>query len=151
MPNERPYWNMEMESILGSERMREIQLEGLRARAENLFRHAPYFRRRMEACGIEPRDVRSLEDWSRALPVFTKTSYRELMEECGGDVYRMLDEILPVSPGDLVSMAATSGTTGDPQPYPLTQSDLDDFWGEYILRAYGSKAGLSDGACPCVA
>lgn len=144
MPNERPYWNMEMESILGSERMRELQVEGLHARAESLFRHAPYFRRQMEARGIQPRDVRSLEDWSRAIPVFTKASYRELMDECGGDVYRMLDETLPVSPADLVCMAATSGTTGDPQPYPLTQSDLDDFWGEYILRARW-RAGVRPG------
>jgi len=144
MTTDRPYWNMEMESILGSERMREIQVQRLQARAEGLVQHAPYFRRRMEANGVKPRDIRSLEDWSRAVPVFTKASYRALVEECGGDVYRMLDETLPVPLGDLVCMAATSGTTGDPQPYPTTQSDLDEFWGEYILRARW-RAGVRPG------
>ncbi len=136
MVSERPYWNMEMETILGDEPMRRIQLKRLHARIEQLFEHAPYFRRQMEERGIAgPRDVKTLADWPRALPVFTKASYRALMEECGNDVYRMLDDTLPAPLSDLVCMAATSGTTGDPQPYPLTQTDLDDFWGEYLLRA----------------
>jgi len=131
---ERRYWNMEMEPILGSERMREIQLDRLQKRAVQLFEHAGYFRRRMRERGVEPQDIKSLEDWARALPPFTKADYRSLMDECGNDVYRLLEEILPVPLNDLVCMAATSGTTGDPQPYPLTSEDAD-LWGEFILRA----------------
>jgi len=41
-------------------------------------------------------------------------------------------------------MAATSGTTGDPQPYPLTRSDIDELWGEYLLRARW-RAGVRPG------
>ncbi len=141
---ERPYWNMDMEPILGTERMRDIQLERLRARAAQLFAHAPYFRRRMEARGAKPGDIQTLEDWARALPPFSKADYRALMEECGGDVYRFLDETLPVPLGALVCMAATSGTTGDPQPYPLTRDDLDALWGEYLLRARW-RAGVRPG------
>jgi phenylacetate-CoA ligase len=132
----RPYWNMEMESLLGSEQMRAIQLQRLQRRVAGLFEHAPYFRRCMEANGVrQPEDIECLEDWSRALPPFTKTAYREVVEACEGDIYRFLDETLPVSLDDLVCMAATSGTTGDPQPYPLTRSDIDDLWGEFMLRA----------------
>jgi phenylacetate-CoA ligase len=143
--SERRYWNPKMESLLGTRKMRTLQLRRLRSRVAEIFEHAPYFRRRMQENGVAgPEDIRTLEDWGRALPPFTKVDYRSLMEECGGDVYRYLDETLPVPIGDLVTMAATSGTTGEPQPYPLTRTDLDDYWGEFLLRARW-RAGVRPG------
>jgi phenylacetate-CoA ligase len=135
---------MEMETQLGSAFMRELQLERLRALAARLFEHAPYFRRRMQERGVQPGDIKSHGDWARALPPFTKADYRELVESCEGDVYRLLDETLPVPLEDLVCMAATSGTTGDPQPYPLTREDTEQLWGEYLLRARW-RAGVRPG------
>jgi len=133
--SDRPYWNMEMESLLGSEKMQAIQLERLRMRIADLFVHAPYFRDVMHERGIKhPQEVKSLDDWAQALPPFTKTVYRDVVEACDGDIYRFLDETLPVPLDDLVCMAATSGTTGDPQPYPLTRADIDHLWGEFMLR-----------------
>lgn len=142
---DRPYWNMEMEPLLGGEAMRAIQLERLRDRVGRLLAHAPYFARQLRERGLEdPRELRSLADWSRALPRFTKADYRELLDACGGDVYRLLDETLAVPPEELVCMAATSGTTGEPQPYPLTREDLDGLWGEFLLRARW-RAGVRPG------
>jgi phenylacetate-CoA ligase len=141
---DRPYWDMAMEPLFGSERMRLVQLDRLRQRVDDLWEHAPYFRRRMQATGFAPGDLKSLADWSAATPVFTKADYRALMDECGNDVYRMLDETLPVPVGQLVTMAATSGTTGDPQPYPLTETDIQDLWGEFMLRARW-RSGLRAG------
>jgi len=133
---ERPYWNMEMEPLLGTEQMRRIQLERLHKRIGDLFEHAPYFRTEMQQRGVAaPEDVKSLEDWGKALPPFTKAVYRDVVDACDDDIYRFLDETLPVPIDSLVCMAATSGTTGDPQPYPLTRVDIDDLWGEFILRA----------------
>jgi len=142
---ERPYWNMEIEPRLGSDAVRALQLERLRQRVADLQVHAPYFRRRLEAGGLRrPEDLRSLEDWARVLPPFTKNDYRELMEACAGDVYRFLDETLPVPLESLVCMAATSGTSGAPQPYPLTRSDVDALWGEFMRRARW-RAGVRPG------
>lgn len=136
MTGDRPYWNMEIEPWLGSERLHALQLERLRDRVGQLIEHAPYFRARLQQGGVRaPRDIARLEDWSKALPPFTKADYRALIEQCANDIYRLLDETLPVPPSDIVCMAATSGTTGDPQPYPFTRVDLDDFWGEYLRRA----------------
>lgn len=133
--NARPYWNMEMESLLGTERMRAIQLERLQRRVDDLLVHAPFFAEQLRARGVtRGADIRSLEDWSRALPPFTKQVYREAVDARDNDIYRFLDDTLPVPLSELVTMAATSGTTGDPQPYPLTRSDLDDLWGEFMLR-----------------
>jgi phenylacetate-CoA ligase len=136
---------MEIEPWLGSARIRALQLERLRARVGQLFAHAPYFRRRMEERGVRgPGDIRTLDDWARALPPFGKADYRALFEECEGDVYRLLDETLPVPLSDLVCMAATSGTTGEPQPYPLTRADVDELWGE-VLRRGRWRAGVRPG------
>lgn len=141
----RRYWNPEIEAILGSGRIAALQLTRLRARLGQLFEHAPYFARRMRDNGVgRPEDLQTLADWPRALPPFTKADYRALMDECGNDVYRFLDQTLPVPLSELVTMAATSGTTGDPQPYPLTRSDIDQFWGEFVLRARW-RAGVRPG------
>jgi len=127
---------VDVESRLGSDAIRALQLERLQKRVGSLIEHAPYFRDQMAERGVtSPRDIRSLSDWSRALPPFTKAVYRELVERCDNDIYRFLDETLPVPISEIVCMAATSGTTGDPQPYPFTRTDLDDFWGEYLRRA----------------
>lgn len=132
---DRPYWNMEIEPYLGTERIRALQLARLRKRVDQLFEHAPYFRRRLEKNGVRSgADIRTLEDWARALPPFTKEDFRALFMECGMDIYRFLDEVLPVPISDLVCMAATSGTTGEPQPYPLTRSDIEEGWGEPLRR-----------------
>src|SRR5206468_1875641 len=89
----RRYWNPEVEERLGTPGMRELQLERLRVRIGQLFTHAPYFRARMEAEGLRgASDLRSLEDWPRAMPVFTKGDFRDLMEACDNDVYRLLDD-----------------------------------------------------------
>ncbi len=143
--SERKYWRPEFEEILGTERMRDIQLERLRKRVGELFEHAGYFRCRMEARGVHgPEDIKTLEDWPRALAPFTKADYRALMEECAHDVYRFLDATLPVPLSELVTMAATSGTTGEPQPYAFTRVDLDELWGEYLQRGYW-RAGVRPG------
>ena len=132
---ERRYWNMDIEPYLGTERIRALQLERLHKRVDQLFEHAPYFRRRMEKNGVRSgADIRTLEDWARALPPFTKEDFRALFMECGMDIYRFLDEVLGVPLSDLVCMAATSGTTGEPQPYPLTRSDIEELWGEPLRR-----------------
>lgn len=141
----RPYWNMEVEPWLGDERIAALQLERLRARVGGLLDHAPFFARRLRERGVNrPEDIGSLADWQRALPPFTKKDYRDLFEACDDDVYRLLDDTLPVALEDLVCMAATSGTTGDPQPYPFTRSDLDDLWGEFMRRARW-RAGVRPG------
>jgi phenylacetate-CoA ligase len=134
-----------MEPLLGSERMREIQLARLQRRVDELLRHAPFFARTLRARGIaRGADLASLDDWPRALPPFTKVDYRGLIEASGGDVYRALDDLLPVPIETLVCMAATSGTTGEPQPYPLTREDIDLLWGEFLRRARW-RAGVRPG------
>lgn len=140
-----PYWRPEVESILGTEQMRRVQLERLQVRVRDAINHAPYFARKFRERGVKSaEDISSLEDYARALPAFTKSDYRKLYEECGNDANRLLEQILPFPLDEIVTMAATSGTSGAPQPYPLTRSDLDDLWGEYLMR-FRWRAGVRPG------
>lgn len=75
----------------------------------------PFYRRLWGKAGIEPGDIRSLEDIAM-LPVFSKSDLMESVDRCPpiGD-YHGLDAH-PEGPRPQVVIQTTSGTTGKPQP-----------------------------------
>ena len=60
------YFDREAET-LPRERLERLQLKRLRATLKNAYDNVALHRRRMDAAGVRPRDVRALED-VRALP-----------------------------------------------------------------------------------
>ena len=95
----------------------------LRAIQEGRFRRCletawatPFYRRLWGEAGLEPGDVRSLEDLPR-LPVFSKSDLMRSVESHPpfGDYYRHRDDQEDSRPAGLV-IQTTSGTTGTPQP-----------------------------------
>lgn len=123
--SERAYRNMEMESILNSREMRGIQLEKLKRLVTRLYEGKPYWRERMKRADVRPGDIKTLEDFARRIPVFDKVQRRKLSEECGMDMAKVVDLTIGVPMDRLVLMAATSGTTGEPTPYPMTAFDIE--------------------------
>ena len=123
--SERAYRNMEMESILNSREMRGIQLEKLKKLVTRLYEGKPFWRERMKGAGVRPDDIKTLEDYSRRIPVFDKAQRRKVTEDCGLDMARVVDCLIGVPMEKLVLMAATSGTTGEPTPYPMTAYDIE--------------------------
>jgi phenylacetate-CoA ligase len=75
----------------------------------------PFYHRRWRAVGLEPADVRSLEDITK-LPVFSKSDLIDSIERHPpfGD-FTGMDSFHPDERPPVV-MATTSGTTGRPQP-----------------------------------
>ena len=65
----------EMET-LPRERLEALQLERLRATLKNACEHVPLHRTRLDAAGVKPDDVRSLDDMQR-LPFTQKTDLRD--------------------------------------------------------------------------
>lgn len=139
----RPYWDMDVEPLLDEPGMRDLQWLKLQRRLEEAYEHAPYWRRRLEAAGAEPKTVTSWDDFAQRVPVFTKADYRDLADQNDGEMPRILADLLGPAAKDMVAVAATSGTTGDPTPYPLTPRDLH-LWGELTRRA-AWRAGLRPG------
>ncbi|WP_446831988.1 phenylacetate--CoA ligase family protein [Candidatus Foliamicus sp.] len=95
----------------------------LRAIQEGRFRRCleqawatPFYRRLWSESGLEPGDVRSLEDLPK-LPIFSKADLMKSVERHPpfGDYHRQREGDPEAPPAGLV-MQTTSGTTGAPQP-----------------------------------
>jgi phenylacetate-CoA ligase len=134
MQEERPYWNMEIEPMLNTPEMREIQLKKLKVFLRRLCDNAPFYKKQFDELGVVPEKINSLNDFSSAVPLFDKEGLRAMVVEFGGDILAVLDQIMPVSVDDLSIMSTTTGTTGIPTPYPMTWHDMEDVWGEAMVR-----------------
>lgn len=83
------------------ERLQRLQLERLQALLRCAYAHTPYWRELMDARGIHPEDIRSLDDLCR-FPLLEKNTLRERREEM---VWR--------GEGTRLQMVRTSGSTNE--------------------------------------
>jgi phenylacetate-CoA ligase len=72
---------------------------------------------------VKPSDVKSLDDLQK-IPIYGQPQMRELLSEVGFDMKKILEMTMGEGVNDIYVMAATSGTTGIPTPYPVTRSSL---------------------------
>jgi phenylacetate-CoA ligase len=131
---ERPYWNMEIEPLLNTPEMAKIQLERLRKQLARLKANAPFYSRMMERNKLDPERLRGFDEFKDKIDIFTKATWRQIVEDCGGDMLKALDEKIACSIDELDWIATTTGTTGVPSPYAFTNRDIDTMWGEYHAR-----------------
>ncbi len=117
---------------LPAARLRELQLARLRAIVERAYQHVALFRQRMDARGLTPASLATLEDLA-ALPFTVKTDLR--------DSYPFGLFASPAS--EIVRLHASSGTTGKPIVVAYTQRDLD-VWTQVMLRTFAA-CGLHKG------
>ncbi len=104
------------------ERIRAIQLEKLIAQVEWTYERVPWYRERMDAMGVSPRDIRTLED-VRKLPFTDKTALRDTFPF--GLFAVPLDQV--------VELHASSGTTGKPIVVGYNDRDME-VWSDCIAR-----------------
>jgi phenylacetate-CoA ligase len=119
-PGSAAYWAPELETA-PQERLREIQSQKLAAAVRFAHARIPFYRRRFEAIGLEPGDVRSLDDLGR-LPITTK---QEMAADLDADppwgTYTSVDDRLWREHGWQTFMS--SGTTGRPRVFRYTSFD----------------------------
>lgn len=114
-------WNRERECA--SRRQIEAwQLEGLKNTVNNLWENVPPYRKKMEARGVEPRHIQTLQDLA-LLPFTIKDDLR--------DNYPF--GLFAVPQEKVVRLHASSGTTGKPTVVGYTQNDLN-LWTELVAR-----------------
>ncbi|MCE5206790.1 MAG: phenylacetate--CoA ligase family protein [Chloroflexi bacterium] len=139
-PN-RPYWNMEIEPLLNTPEMQKIQLHKLKTMLVRLKANAPFYTKMITQSGLDPEKLTGFDEFKDKITLFNKEALRNLVMECGGDILKAIEQIMPVSVDDIDYMGTTTGTSGIPTPYPLTRRDIDKIWGEVMVR--GSwRAGL---------
>ena len=116
------YWDREFETM-PREKIRELQLERLRATLDRVYNNVPFYKKAMDERGIKPSDIKSIND-VRKLPFTIKQDLR--------DNYPFGLFAVPME--DVVRVHASSGTTGKPTVVGYTQNDIDT-WSVLIARA----------------
>ena len=124
------YWNKDMECATLSE-MKAIQSFRLSQTVRRVYENVPVYRERMDAVGVKPEDIQSVEDLYK-LPFTCKQDLR--------DTYPY--GLFAVPMDQVVRVHASSGTTGKQIVVGYTQKDLDT-WSECCARAL-SAAGATN-------
>lgn len=115
------FWDKEIECI-EEEKLRELQLERLKATIKRAYEKVPYYRKKFDEAQVSPDDIKKLED-IRKIPFTSKADLRE--------VYPFGMFASPLS--EIVEIHMSSGTTGKPVVAGYTLSDIE-IWGEVMAR-----------------
>jgi phenylacetate-CoA ligase len=115
------------------------RLENERLQKQIAYNHAssPYYRSKLDAAGICPADIRSVEDLAR-IPFMEKS---EIAASQAGGTLIGINQCAPLD--KIVRIQATGGTTGQPMRLALTRRDCDDYarMGARALWAMGCRPG----------
>ena len=134
MNRERLYWNMGMEPLYGTPEMAKLQLQRLKDQLVRLKVKGGHYARMMERNKLDPEKLSGFDEFRDKTEIFTKATWKRIVEDCDGDMLKALDDRIACSLDDLIVIATTTGTTGVPSPYAFTSRDLWDYWGEYTAR-----------------
>lgn len=120
LPQSDHYWSTRLESASLDE-IRAKQSERLRVAVSYVYRTIPFYRRKFDSIGLEPGDIRSLDDL-HLIPLTTKA---EMAEDVAANppwgTYTAIDDDVWLQRG--WQTFSTSGTTAHPRVFRYTQLD----------------------------
>ena len=122
------YYQPEIETM-PYEDIRALQNERLVKQVQHVWDNVPYYRAKMEAKGVTPADIQSVDDLYK-LPLLSKADLRDAYP------YGLLGKPL----NDCVRIHSTSGTTGKRVVAFYTQHDVD-LWEDCCARAIVAAGG----------
>lgn len=125
------YWNRTYE-CMSREEMTRVQSERLENTVKRIYHSVPFYREKMQKKGIEPGDIKSVEDLSK-LPFTYKQDLR--------DTYPYGLFAVPLS--EIIRIHASSGTTGKQIVVGYTRKDIDT-WAEVMARSLVSAGASKD-------
>ena len=125
------YYQPEIETM-PYEELRELQNEKLLKQVRHVWDNVPYYRAKMEAKGVTPDDIQSIDDLHK-LPFLSKADLRDAYP------YGLLGK--PLS--ECVRIHSTSGTTGKRVVAFYTQHDVD-LWEDCCARAIVAAGGTKE-------
>ncbi len=125
------YWNQSRE-CMPREEMQKLQSERLMKTVKRVYHNVPYYRAKMQAIGVEPEDIKGIEDL-RKLPFTYKQDLR--------DKYPYGLFAAPLS--EIVRIHASSGTTGKKTVVGYTRNDLEK-WSEVMARTLTSVGATKE-------
>ncbi len=121
-------WN-ETKECMSRDEMTNLQSARLVKLVDYVYHNVEFYRKKMQAVGLLPGDIKSLEDITK-LPFMTKDDLR--------DNYPF--GLFAVPNSQIVRIHASSGTTGKATVVGYTRHDLD-IWAECVARCF-AMAGV---------
>ncbi len=115
---------------MSRDEMTALQSERLVKLVKYMYEKVPFYRKKMEAAGVLPEDIKGIEDITK-LPFTTKDDLR--------DNYPF--GLFAVPNSEIVRIHASSGTTGKATVVGYTRRDLD-VWAECVARCM-TMAGVT--------
>ena len=128
------YYQPEIETA-SREQIKAWQDERLVKQVKHVWDNVPYYRKKMEAKGVTPDDIKGTEDLHK-LPFVTKADLRDAYP------YGLMGKPLK----DCVRIQSTSGTTGKRVVAFYTQHDID-LWEDCCARAIVAAGGTNEDVC----
>lgn len=111
------YWNRQKETRPRAEREQEV-LGLLQQQLHRVYDELPFYRRHYDAHGFHPSQVHSLADYTRLVPVIEKKMLRADQAE-----HPPYGSYLGVEESQIARIHGSSGTTGAPTLYGISQAD----------------------------
>jgi phenylacetate-CoA ligase len=114
----RYYFQLRRTQWTSPQEIRELQESRLRVLIKHAHRHVPYYREMLDRLGIDPEEIRGLEDLRRLPPLSREAVRRNLHFDLMSDSHdkrRMLS-------------ASTTGATGEPLTLYADKSRLEMRW-----------------------
>jgi phenylacetate-CoA ligase len=115
-----------------------LQEERLRAQVEHAYRGSPFYRRKFDAAGVKPSEIKTLADLAR-LPFTTKDELKQSQAE-----HPLWGDFVAVPFDECVRVHMTSATTGRPLAFLDTKDDWHGFYHSYARALYAFGLRKSD-------
>jgi phenylacetate-CoA ligase len=106
-----------------------LQLERLRWSLKHSYDNVPHYRRKFDAAGVHPGDLKSLADLAK----FPFTTKQDLRDTYPFGMFAVPREMV-------ARVHASSGTTGKPTVVGYTQRDIDT-WAQLMARSIYASGG----------
>jgi phenylacetate-CoA ligase len=142
MKKDQPFWNEHVET-LSAQDMKALQWNRLKKQLRYNFDNSVYYREeKFQKVGLTPDDIQSFEDFQK-IPLLTKDEHRQIQADSMQQFGHPYGLITCAPKEKIVRINSTSGTTGQPTLYTLTQNDINVL-NEMHCRKYW-RTGLRPG------
>ena len=121
--------DLEPIEIASRDEIAALQLARLKKTLWHVYDHAPHYRKKLDAAGVHPDDLRSLGDLAK-FPFTTKEDLRQ----------NYPFGMFAVPRQQVVRVHASSGTTGKPTVVGYTRNDID-VWADVMVRSIRASGG----------
>jgi phenylacetate-CoA ligase len=122
------YWNRKIETMPRQD-IKKYQLQKLKEQVNYCYEKSSFYRKKFDTANLKPSDIQTIDDLQK-IPFTVKSDLK--------DNYPF--GMVAASPGEIIEVHASSGTTGNPIIGAYTQNDME-VWQEIMARSIYTTGG----------